>query len=568
MVRLSIFIRPQSSFWPRAALCATWLWLATALLAPHSLLGQTWTGATSSSFSTSTNWAGDTLPTNDGTANLTFGSSSNPSVTIDASWSVNSLVFASSATSSYSLNSSESTTLTVGSGGISDNTSQGVDFISGLTIVLPAAITYYVGGSNGDLVSSKFSGAGGITKTGTGTLTLGANNSGWTGSLTIDAGTVKFNADSRLGAVPGSATAGMITLNGGTLDATTSMTLSANRGIAVTAASTFEIGGAPYTVTYGGIITGSSALAVTGGTLALSGANTYSGTVTIGSGGTINDNAANALQYATVAATTGNLTFGTSAVTLGALSGSRAIALTTTSNSAVALTVGNNNTTTTYSGALSSSGSLTKIGSGTFTLSGANTYSGATTITGGTLLVSGSLGGSGAVTVNSGATLAGAGSLAGLTTVANGGSISPGNNAVGTLTLNGGLTLNTGSSLNFDLGATSDQIKVTSGVLTGPGTVGGVALNLSNTGSFQAGTYALIDFTGATTSNLAASSFVIDDPIAGYDYSLSVDGSTLDLTATESAVPEPANYAAIAGLAALALGLQRRMRAGRAGTTV
>jgi fibronectin-binding autotransporter adhesin len=51
----------------------------------------------------------------------------------------------------------------------------------------------------------------------------------------------------------------------------------------------------------------------------------------------------------------------------------------------VALQIGNNGKSTTYSGILSGLGSLEKIGSGTLTLSGANTYSGGTRITNGIL---------------------------------------------------------------------------------------------------------------------------------------------------------------------------------------
>ena len=51
-----------------------------------------------------------------------------------------------------------------------------------------------------------------------------------------------------------------------------------------------------------------------------------------------------------------------------------------------ALTLGYNNTTTTYSGVLSGTGGITKLGTGTMTLTGVNTYSGATAISGGKLV--------------------------------------------------------------------------------------------------------------------------------------------------------------------------------------
>jgi len=61
------------------------------------------------------------------------------------------------------------------------------------------------------------------------------------------------------------------------------------------------------------------------------------------------------------------------------------LALTNTAGSAVALSVGGNNASTTYAGVMSGGGSLVKAGSGTLTLTGANTYSGGTTVNGGAL---------------------------------------------------------------------------------------------------------------------------------------------------------------------------------------
>ena len=52
---------------------------------------------------------------------------------------------------------------------------------------------------------------------------------------------------------------------------------------------------------------------------------------------------------------------------------------------AIALSVGNNNASTTYAGVMSGAGSLVKIGTGNLTLSGNNTYSGNTTISSGKL---------------------------------------------------------------------------------------------------------------------------------------------------------------------------------------
>ncbi len=140
-------------------------------------------------------------------------------------------------------------------------------------------------------------------------------------------------------------------------------------------------------------------------------ANLYSGVITVTGGGTglnsyLGVNASTALRYATVNVvgnnSGSNVRWGTRALlfqaglgsdsfSLGALTGNGNVALTEineatlAAGNSVALTVGGNNATTTYTGTMSGNGNLTKTGSGTFTLTASNTYAGGTTINGGVL---------------------------------------------------------------------------------------------------------------------------------------------------------------------------------------
>ena len=112
----------------------------------------------------------------------------------------------------------------------------------------------------------------------------------YTGTTTIGNGTVgngslSISADSGLGAVPGSAIPGSLTLNGGTLTTTTSFTLGGDRGISLgVGGGTLAPGSGSVELTYNGIISGTGRLteaSPSDGNLVLTGANTYSGGTTI-----------------------------------------------------------------------------------------------------------------------------------------------------------------------------------------------------------------------------------------------------------------------------------------------
>jgi autotransporter-associated beta strand protein len=261
--------------------------------------------------------------------------------------------------------------------------------VLGMDTTLAGTGGFSYGGSN-----TFISGNMGLVKVGTNTLTLTGSNT-FIGGTTVSAGTLQLG------------------------DGTTGHdgSLSGVGGITNNGALVYNLAGSQ---TYGGIISGPGSLTKSGtGTLTLQGANFFAGTTTI-TGGTLNLSNGNALQQSTVLAPTASgasVVFDQSvsglAFTLGGLTGSGNLSLqnNAASPAAIALTVGGNNASTTYSGALSGSGSLTKTGGGTLVLSGTNTYTGGTTVGAGTLAVtttgvlpgysSGSM-----VAVNSGATLA------------------------------------------------------------------------------------------------------------------------------------------------------------------
>jgi autotransporter-associated beta strand protein len=154
----------------------------------------------------------------------------------------------------------------------------------------------------------------------------------------------------------------------------------------------------PSQMTISGSITGSGALTISDNyttyPITISGSNNFTGTTTIGAGTVDLANSA-ALLNSTLISGSGAIAFDPSVsghgFTFGGLSGTGAIALSDTAANPVALTMGNNNSSNTYSGTLSGPGSLKVIGTGILTLSGTNTYTGGTTVASGTLIATNSM---------------------------------------------------------------------------------------------------------------------------------------------------------------------------------
>lgn len=303
---------------------------------------------------------------------------------------------------------------------------------SGTINIAAGADLRFAGNLNGITISNTITGAGGLTKQGTGnTVTLSGDLSGFTGTLTTNGENGQTGSTIKLTGANTNLVNASAVVDNGTLDVsgytgTTTMQLNklSGAGNVKTGSNAIILNNAANAdTTFSGVINGSGSVTKTGaGTLELTGANDYSGVTTISTGtlklsgsgalgtGSIVDNAT--LEFAhTGTQSFSNVISGTGAVTK---TGSGTVTLSGantysggTTISAGALVLSENGTlgagdvennavlefahssNMDFSNVISGTGAVNKTGSGKLTLSGANTYTGMTTVSGGVLELTG-----------------------------------------------------------------------------------------------------------------------------------------------------------------------------------
>ena len=226
-------------------------------------------------------------------------------------------------------------------------------------------------------IGSQYLGFSAYRKTGNGTWALTGSTSAVT-PWTIDAGTLSISAAGSLGAAGSS-----LTFNGGTLQFSNTFDLASGNAI-VLAAGGGSIDTNTFDTSISQPVSGTGNLMVYGlGQLTLAGANTYSGTTTIGNATTLSLGPGGAI--ADSSGVVDNGTFDISATSHGAsvtgLTGTGTVYL---GNQTLTLTSASG----TFAGNISGRGGLVLTG-GTETLAGTSTYAGNTSITAGTLALAG-----------------------------------------------------------------------------------------------------------------------------------------------------------------------------------
>lgn len=411
------------------------------------------------------------------------------------------------------------------------NSSSNLFTVTGAVNTNGKALT--IDGSGNTTISGVVSGngTGSVTKTGSGTLTLSGANT-YAGGTTLSSGTLNIN-NAGSGGTSSAIGSSTFTINGGTIDNTTSGAITLSTNNAVTFGGNFTFGGTQnLTFGTGGITNGGNR------TITLNGTNstlTFGGTMT---------NTSGANQTTTVSGGGNTLVLG-----------GYALSNNNTAHTGTFNGTGNVTITGAVTNGGNGAGGLTYSGGGVLTLGGTNTYTGATTVNSGTMLVNGSTASQSTVSVNnSGTTLGGTGTINGAVTVGTGAILlgGTGSAASGTLTLNNSLTLNSGSIIQLALGASGAHSTL---ARTG---IGAWTFNTNQAFTFinlgaQPGNYTNI-ITGLA-SDPGESGWTITN--AGWIGTFSFSGGNISLNVV--AVPEPATY--LAGfLTVLALGYNQRRR--------
>jgi fibronectin-binding autotransporter adhesin len=271
------------------------------------------------------------------------------------------------------------TTISAGSVQIGNSSSLGsgpISFASGTSFLATASVSLsnsitlngtnsFNDGGNALTLSGTINGTGPLSKAGSGSLSLLSGTNSFTAGVEVNSGTLIYQSDSNLGTVPDIVMASSTTLQAGA-------SFTSNAAINLAGSNVLNDGGNSWGLA--GAIDGTGPLNKQGsGTLALQGANSFSGGVQVNQG---------TLQYQADA----NL--GASAAIALASSTSLQAGTGFTSNATISLAGSNvlndGGNAWTLTNVISGTGPLNKQGNGSLVLQAANTFNGGVLVNGGT----------------------------------------------------------------------------------------------------------------------------------------------------------------------------------------
>ena len=362
---------------------------------------------------------------------------------------------------------------------ITDNGSNGNSFTGGIALSSLASATESINVGNGETLT--ISGNPITGGSATNTLNVNTNTTGilaldvantYSGATSLNGGSITFGVNNALPTGTALTDTGAIDLAGysqqlGSLTGSGSLK---NSNATTAAALTLNNSNAD---TLNTLLSGNLSLTeINTGVLTLAAANTYSGATNINANGTLALSGAGAVptNSALILATGSNFNLNDVSDAIGSLTGTGSVNL--GAASATVLSIGNDNTSTTYNGSINGSGGITKVGTGTLTMDAANSYAGATTINNGIL----SIGVQGAIPGNSTLLINSPGEL-GLGF----------NETLTSLTGSGNILLTNGVTLTVD----NSSVNTYSGVLQGTGNLivdGSQTLTLSGHNTYSGST--------------------------------------------------------------------------------